>query len=84
VFIESTEGRRRVSLDSVTEMISYAGAGRAGEAVDAILDLLEEHDAVGLFHPAKGVHDEAELEDFRARFDGFVDLSADGSVAADF
>ncbi|WP_459194577.1 DUF7090 family protein [Halosimplex sp. J119] len=84
VFLESTEGKRRVSLDSVTEMIYYSDAERAGEAVDAILDLLEEHDAVGLFHLAKGVHDEAELETFRERFDGVVDLSEDGSVTAEF
>ena len=49
-----------------------------------ILELLEEHDAVGLFHLAKGVHDEAELDDFRARFDGVVELSEGGSVTTDF
>lgn len=84
VFLESTEGKRRVSLDSVTEMVYYSDAERAAEAVDAILELLAEHDAVGLFHLAKGVHDDDELEDFRARFDGVVDLSEDGSVEADF
>ncbi|WP_123536085.1 DUF7090 family protein [Halosimplex salinum] len=83
-FLESTDGKRRVSLDSVTEMIYYSNAERAGEAVDAILELLDEHDAVGLFHLAKGVHDDAELADLRARFDGVVDLSEDGSVEAEF
>lgn len=84
VFLESTEGKRRISLDSVTEMVYYSDAERAAEAVDAILDLLDEHDAVGLFHLAKGVHDDAELRDFRERFDGVVDLSEDGSVETDF
>jgi len=83
-FLEATEGKRRVSLDSVTEMIYYSDVESAAEAVDSILELLEEHDAVGLFHFAKGVHDEAELDDFRARFDGVVELSEDGSVTTDF
>ena len=83
-FLEATEGKRRVSLDSVTEMIYYSDIDRAAEAVDSILELLEEHDAAGLFHLAKRVHDEAELDDFRARFDGVVELSEDGSVTTDF
>jgi KaiC/GvpD/RAD55 family RecA-like ATPase len=83
-FLEATEGKRRVSLDSVTEMIYYSDVESAAEAVDSILELLEEHDAAGLFHLAKGVHDEAELDDFRARFDGVVELSEDGSVTTDF
>ena len=83
-FLEATEGKRRVSLDSVTEMIYYSDVESAAEAVDSILELLEEHDAVGLFHFAKGVHDEAELDDFRARFDGVVELSEGGSVTTDF
>ena len=83
-FLEATEGKRRVSLDSVTEMIYYSDIESAAEAVDSILELLEEHDAVGLFHLAKGVHDEAELDSFRARFDGVVELSEGGSVTTDF
>ncbi|PSQ25140.1 hypothetical protein BRD06_07000 [Halobacteriales archaeon QS_9_67_15] len=83
-FLEATEGKRRVSLDSVTEMIYYSDVESAAEAVDSVLELLEEHDAVGLFHFAKGVHDEAELDDFRARFDGVVELSEGGSVTTDF
>ena len=83
-FLEATEGKRRVSLDSVTEMIYYSDVESAAEAVDSILELLKEHDAVGLFHLAKGVHDEAELDSFRARFDGVVELSEDGSVTTDF
>jgi len=83
-FLESTEGKRRVTLDSVTEMIYYSDFERASQAVDAILGLLEDEDAVGLFHLAKGVHDEEELEDLRARFDGVVDLTEAGSVTAEF
>ena len=83
-FLESTEGKRRVSLDSVSEMIYYSDAERASQALDAILGLLEDEDAVGLFHLAKGVHEEEELEDLRARFDGVVDLSEDDSVTTEF
>ena len=83
-FLESTEGKRRVSLDSVTEMIYYTDVDRTGVAVDAILELLDEHDAVGLFHLAKGVHDEATLDAFAERFDGVVDLREDGTVTSEF
>ena len=83
-FLESTEGKRRVSIDSVTEMIYYTDVERAAAAVDDIMDLLDEHDAVGLFHLAKGVHEDRELDDLRSHFDGVVDLEADGSVTAEF
>jgi KaiC/GvpD/RAD55 family RecA-like ATPase len=84
VFLESHEGKRRVSIDSVTEMVYYADVDRTVEAVDALLDLLEKHDVVGLFHLAKGVHDEAVIDRFRDRFDGVVDLSEDGTTTSQF
>jgi len=84
VFLESTEGNRRVSLDSVTEMIYYTDVERASQAVEAILDLLDEHDAVGLFHLAKGVHDAETRDGFADLFDGVVDLDEDGTVTSEF
>ena len=84
VFLESTDGKRRVSLDSITEMVYYTDVEEAGQAVDAILALLADHDAVGLFHLAKGVHDAETVDAFRERFDGVVDLDEDGTVSSDF
>jgi KaiC/GvpD/RAD55 family RecA-like ATPase len=83
-FLETTTGKRRVSVDSVTEMAYYADEERALEAVQDLLALLEEHEAVGLFHLAPEVHDEAVVEAFEAVFDGVVELSADGTVTARF
>ena len=83
-FLESHEGKRRVSFDSITESIYYADADRAREAVEAILELLDTHDAVGLFHLAKGVHDQAHIDSFAALFDGVVELDEDGTVTSEF
>jgi len=83
-FLESHDGKRRVSVDSITEMAYYADVDRAYDATVDILDLLREHDAVGLFHLSKEVHDEETLERFRALFDGVVDLGVDGTVTAEF
>jgi KaiC/GvpD/RAD55 family RecA-like ATPase len=83
-FLASTEGKRRVSLDSITEMAYYADEDRAMEAVGEILDLLEEHDAVGLFHLSGEVHDDESVAAFRELFDGVITLAEDGTVDADF
>ncbi|MFB6109183.1 MAG: hypothetical protein ABEJ82_10170 [Haloplanus sp.] len=83
-FLESHEGKRRVSVDSLTEMAYYADEESVYEATERLLDLLDEFDAVGLFHLSKEVHDEATLERFRDRFDGVLDLDVDGNVTAEF
>jgi len=83
-FLEETDGKRRISLDSLTELIYCADEERARETALRLLDLLEEHDAVGLFHLAKGVHDDGVVEDFRTLFDGVVELDLDGTVTATF
>ncbi|WP_254838965.1 DUF7090 family protein [Natronomonas marina] len=83
-FLADNEGKRRVSLDSITEMAYYADEERAMEAVEEILDLLAEYDAVGLFHLSAEVHDEEAVTEFQALFDGVVTLSEDGTVYADF
>ncbi|ESS06470.1 MAG: hypothetical protein A07HB70_01190 [uncultured archaeon A07HB70] len=79
-FLERTEGKRRLSVDSLTEMAYYADLDRTYDAAEQMLALLEEHDAVGLFHLSKEVHDEAAIDRFRRLFDGVVDLDTDGTV----
>ncbi|OLZ42383.1 ATPase involved in flagella biogenesis [Natrinema saccharevitans] len=83
-FLDEHDGKRRISIDSVTELAYYAGDERALEAVDRVLELLAEYDAVGLFHLAKDPHDEELVERFRNRFDGVIDLDEDGSIEAEF
>jgi KaiC/GvpD/RAD55 family RecA-like ATPase len=83
-FLEANDGKLRISFDSITELIYYADEELAVEAVEAILQLLDEHDAVGLFHLAQGVHDAASVDRFRALFDGVIELDEDGAVSSSF
>ena len=83
-FLESHEGKLRVSVDSVTEMVYYADEDRAREAVAELLDLLAEYDAVGLFHLAAEVHDDDVVAGYRDLFDGVIELSEDGTVDTEF
>jgi KaiC/GvpD/RAD55 family RecA-like ATPase len=83
-FLENHEGKLRVSVDSITEMAYYADEGRARIAVERLLDLLKEHDAVGLFHLAEEVHDPEVVEDYEELFDAVIVLSEDGTVKTDF
>lgn len=83
-FLSEHEGKRRISLDSVTELAYYADEERALETVKELLNLLVEHDAVGLFHLSEEVHDEADVEAFKELFDGIVYLDADGSIDTEF
>lgn len=82
-FLESHAGKRRISVDSVTEMAYYAGVDRTFEATNRLLELLGEYDAVGLFHLSKEVHDDETLDRFRDLFDGVVDLDIDGNATVD-
>ncbi|WP_458186410.1 DUF7090 family protein [Haladaptatus sp. NG-WS-4] len=83
-FLSETDGKRRISFDSITEMAYYADEQRVYEAILRVLDLLDKHDAVGLFHLSKGVHDEEQIERFLGLFDAVVDLDRDGNVESDF
>ncbi|QIB76324.1 hypothetical protein GL213_01010 [Halogeometricum borinquense] len=83
-FLESHDGKLRVSVDSVTELAYYADVDRAYEATKRLLDLLDEHDAVGLFHLSNEVHEEPTLERFRELFEGVVELDVDGNVSSEF
>jgi KaiC/GvpD/RAD55 family RecA-like ATPase len=83
-FLADHDGKLRVSVDSITEMAYYADEERARDAVDRILELLEEHDAIGLFHVAEEVHDEEILAGYRDRIEGVITLTEDGHVDAAF
>lgn len=81
-FLRDHDGKLRVSLDSITEMIYYADEERARDAVEQLLDLLVEYDAVGLFHLARGVHDEEIRTEFRELFDGVIELGESGEITS--
>ena len=84
-FLASHEGKRRISVDSITELAYYAEDEDAVfEAMTALLDLLEEHDAVGLFHLSPEVHDAAIVDRYRERFDGAIHLNNAGDVRVEF
>lgn len=83
-FLASHEGKLRLSFDSVTELIYYADEERARSAVGDTLELLEEYDAVGMFHLAQGVHDDDTVTQFRDLFDSVVELGEDDSVTSEF
>ncbi len=83
-FLANNEGKRRISLDSITEMAYYADEERTRAAVEELLELLERHDAVGLFHIAEEVHDPDVLEGYRELFDAVVTLASDDSIETEF
>jgi KaiC/GvpD/RAD55 family RecA-like ATPase len=83
-FLDEHDGKLRVSIDSVTEMAYYADEDRAREAVEELIELLAEFDAVGIFHLATGVHEEDVVTGYRELFDGTIDLAEDGTVYTSF
>ena len=83
-FLDSNGGKRRISFDSLSELAYYADDESAAAGFDRIVDLLEEHDAVGLFHVSPEVHDPETLDRLRERSDGVIEVSADGTMRALF
>ena len=83
-FLAGHDGKRRVSFDSLSELAYYADADRAVDALERMSALLEEYDAVGLFHADREVHDEETTERFRTACDGVVELREDGTVTGEF
>lgn len=83
-FLKEEDGKLRVSVDSITEMIYYADEEQTRHAVESLLGLLEEHDAVGLFHLARGVHDEDVLDTYRDLFGNVIELDEENAVTASF
>jgi KaiC/GvpD/RAD55 family RecA-like ATPase len=84
-FLESHDGKLRISFDSITELAYYADDDEAViDTVDRLLGLLAEHDAVGLFHLSSEVHDDALVDRYRELFDGVVTLAEDGAAESEF
>ena len=83
-FLTDNPGKRRISLDSLTELAYYADEDRAETALARLGDLLGEHDAVALVHVSDEVHESDTVEAFRAASDVVVELDEDGNVAADY
>jgi len=83
-FLQETTGKRRLSFDSLTELIYYSDAQAGIAATERLIDLLTDNDAVGLVHLAGGVHDEYTLERIRSLFDAVVELGEDGTVTSSF
>jgi archaellum biogenesis ATPase FlaH len=82
-FLDSHDGKLRVSVDSLTEMAYYADVESTLDAAERLLELLDEHDAVGLFHLSNEVHDDETIDRFRELFDGLVTLDVDGTVTVE-
>ncbi len=83
-FLSNHDGKLRLSFDSVTELAYYAGEEEALEAVERIVALLADHDAIGLFHVSEEPHDPALIDEFRTVADGVIDLAADGTIETEF
>jgi KaiC/GvpD/RAD55 family RecA-like ATPase len=79
-FFDEHDGKLRVSFDSITELAYYAGEDKAREAVERLVELVEAHDAVALFHLSDEVHDDDTETGYRDLFDVVVDLDVDGDV----
>jgi len=79
-FLETHDGKLRLSVDSITELAYYAGEDDARDAVDRLHDLLAEHEAVGLFHLSAEVHDDHILQSYRDSFDVVIDLDTDDNI----
>ncbi len=83
-FLERTDGKRRLSVDSVTELAYYAEDDDAVfDAMVEIQRLLDDHDAVGLFHLAPEVHIPELVERYQRQFDGTIHLNEAGNLRLD-
>lgn len=80
-FFSNTAGKRRISVDSLTEMAYYADEEQAHETANHILSIIEQNDAIGLFHLSPEVHDETVVDSFAAYFEGVITISPDGEIS---
>lgn len=83
-FLADTDGRRRISVDSISELSYYANEEQATAVLERLAALLEEYEAIGIFHVDAEVHDGSTIERFRSLCDGVLELEADGSLTATF
>ena len=80
-FLAENDGKRRISIDSVTELAYYAEDDDAVfEAMVRLHELLAEYDAVGLFHISPEVHDQSFVERYRQQFDMAIHLNEAGEL----
>ena len=82
-FLDEADGKCRLSFDSITELAYYAGDPAALDAVERMVELVDEYDAVALFHLSPEVHDDDDLAAYRDLFDGVIELTEDGSVSVE-
>jgi archaellum biogenesis ATPase FlaH len=83
-FLTDNPGKRRVSFDSLTELAYYADESDALDALERLGGLLDRHDAVALVHVSEEVHDDEDVDAFRAASDVVVELDEDGDIVADY
>jgi KaiC/GvpD/RAD55 family RecA-like ATPase len=83
-FLGDHPGKRRVSLDSLTELAYYADEERALDALVRLGDRLEENDAVALVHVSREVHDDDTIAGFEDASDLVIELDEDGNVTTDY
>jgi len=78
-FLGEDDGPRRLTVDSITELAYYADEERALDAVERLVELVREHDAVALFHLSNEVHDDGVVREFTELFDGTIRLDKQGN-----
>lgn len=83
-FLDRHAGKRRLSFDSLSELAYYADDETAAETFEQIVGLLEEYDAIGLFHVSPEVHDPDTLDRFRRASSARIEIDRDGSITTDF
>jgi len=83
-FLASNAGKRRISFDSISELAYYADDERAAEGLERMVALLEEYDAIGLFHVSPEVHDPDVLDRFTRACDGVIEIDENGSQSTRF
>jgi KaiC/GvpD/RAD55 family RecA-like ATPase len=83
-FLEEYDGKLRVSFDSLTELAYYAGDDDAMDATERMVELVTDHEAIGLFHLSREVHDEEEIAAYREMFGSVIELDAESNLDLEF
>ncbi len=83
-FLDEVDGKRRMSFDSLSELAYYADEETAAQTLERIAAMVEDHEAIGLFHASPEVHDPAILNRFEAACDAVIEVDESGSVTSRF
>ena len=83
-FLDRDAGKRRLSFDSISELAYYTDDETAAETLEQLVELVEQFDAVGLFHVSPEVHDRETIDRFKAACDAIIEIDDDGTLTADF